>query len=195
MTALGHAVLTFVREDLLKGRDVPVDADTYLFDQGIVDSLGILGSSRSSSCRSVGRLTTARSSWSISVRSGPSRGASVDRRGGAQSWRPTASTRCFGAARSSHARRSASSSPVRRGISSLARCPLRTAGARSGGHAGDRFAGHRSRDAGSRWIPRLFWRFAVQPTMPTPFSRPRRATTSTPGWPVSLCRVRMWRRS
>jgi acyl carrier protein len=42
MTALGHAVLTFVHEDLLKGRDVPVDADTYLFDQGIVDSLGIL---------------------------------------------------------------------------------------------------------------------------------------------------------
>lgn len=42
MTALGAAVLSFVRDDLLKGRDIAMDADTYLFDEGMVDSLGIL---------------------------------------------------------------------------------------------------------------------------------------------------------
>ena len=42
MRPLGSAVLAFVREDLLQGRSVSIDADTYLFDRGIVDSLGIL---------------------------------------------------------------------------------------------------------------------------------------------------------
>lgn len=42
MTPLTDGLLAFVREDLLKGRDVPIDADTYLFDEGLVDSLGIL---------------------------------------------------------------------------------------------------------------------------------------------------------
>lgn len=42
MAGLTAAVLAFVREDLLKGREVAIDADTYLFDEGIVDSLGIL---------------------------------------------------------------------------------------------------------------------------------------------------------
>jgi len=39
---LTDVLLTFVRGDLLKGRDVEVDPDTYLFAEGIVDSLGIL---------------------------------------------------------------------------------------------------------------------------------------------------------
>lgn len=42
MAGLTAAVLAFVREDLLKGREVAIDADTYLFDEGMVDSLGIL---------------------------------------------------------------------------------------------------------------------------------------------------------
>jgi len=42
MSPLTHALLTFVRADLLKGRAVEVDPDTYLFDEGLVDSLGIL---------------------------------------------------------------------------------------------------------------------------------------------------------
>ncbi|MBA2301356.1 MAG: acyl carrier protein [Acidobacteria bacterium] len=42
MTALRDALLGFVREDLLAGRDVDLDADTYLFEEGMVDSLGIL---------------------------------------------------------------------------------------------------------------------------------------------------------
>ncbi|HEY7057354.1 MAG TPA: phosphopantetheine-binding protein [Vicinamibacterales bacterium] len=42
MTALRGPLLRFVREDLLKGRNVPIDEHTYLFDQGLVDSLGIL---------------------------------------------------------------------------------------------------------------------------------------------------------
>jgi acyl carrier protein len=36
------ALLRFVREDLLAGRDVDIDPDTYLFADGVVDSLGIL---------------------------------------------------------------------------------------------------------------------------------------------------------
>jgi acyl carrier protein len=36
------ALLVFVRDDLLKGKPVAVDAETYLFDDGLVDSLGIL---------------------------------------------------------------------------------------------------------------------------------------------------------
>ncbi|HJR59893.1 MAG TPA: acyl carrier protein [Vicinamibacterales bacterium] len=42
MTALIDNLLEFVRHDLLHGRDVEVDADTSLFEQGMVDSLGIL---------------------------------------------------------------------------------------------------------------------------------------------------------
>lgn len=42
MMPLIEGLLAFVREDLLKGRDVAIDADTYLFDEGLVDSLGIL---------------------------------------------------------------------------------------------------------------------------------------------------------
>lgn len=42
MTPLNDALLAFVRDDLLKGRDVSIDAETYLFDEGLVDSLGIL---------------------------------------------------------------------------------------------------------------------------------------------------------
>ena len=39
------ALLRFVREEMLAGRsagDVAIDADTYLFEDGVVDSLGIL---------------------------------------------------------------------------------------------------------------------------------------------------------
>lgn len=39
---LGPRILDFVRASLLDGRDVPVDADTYLFDHGLIDSLKIL---------------------------------------------------------------------------------------------------------------------------------------------------------
>jgi acyl carrier protein len=39
---LASSLLAFVRADLLRGRDVEIDADTYLFDEGLVDSLGIL---------------------------------------------------------------------------------------------------------------------------------------------------------
>ena len=35
-------LLTFVRGELLEGRAVHVDADTYLFDAGMIDSLKIL---------------------------------------------------------------------------------------------------------------------------------------------------------
>lgn len=42
MTELSDALITFVRDDLLKGRDVPLDVDTSLFSEGLVDSLGIL---------------------------------------------------------------------------------------------------------------------------------------------------------
>ena len=42
MSALSGKLLAFVRTDLLKGRDVAIDPDTYLFAEGIVDSLGIL---------------------------------------------------------------------------------------------------------------------------------------------------------
>jgi acyl carrier protein len=42
VSRLTNALLTFVRRDLLKGRDLEIDPDTYLFDEGIVDSLGIL---------------------------------------------------------------------------------------------------------------------------------------------------------
>ena len=42
MSTLAGALLTFVRGDLLKGRDVQIDPDTYLFDEGMVDSLGVL---------------------------------------------------------------------------------------------------------------------------------------------------------
>ena len=42
MSTLADALMTFVRTDLLKGRDLAVDHDTHLFDEGVVDSLGIL---------------------------------------------------------------------------------------------------------------------------------------------------------
>ena len=42
MAGLTESLLTFVREDLLNGRAAGVDPDTYLFDEGMVDSLGIL---------------------------------------------------------------------------------------------------------------------------------------------------------
>ncbi len=42
MSDLTGELLAFVRTDLLKDRDVTIDADTYLFENGLVDSLGIL---------------------------------------------------------------------------------------------------------------------------------------------------------
>jgi acyl carrier protein len=42
VTSLAGSLLAFVRDDLLRGRDVEIDPDTYLFDEGMVDSLGIL---------------------------------------------------------------------------------------------------------------------------------------------------------
>jgi acyl carrier protein len=42
MSPLTSSLLAFVRGDLLRGRAVEIDADTYLFDEGMVDSLGIL---------------------------------------------------------------------------------------------------------------------------------------------------------
>ena len=42
MPGLTESLLTFVRDDLLKGRRADVDPDTYLFEEGMVDSLGIL---------------------------------------------------------------------------------------------------------------------------------------------------------
>ena len=42
MSGLADALMSFVRTDLLKGRDLAVDHDTHLFDEGLVDSLGIL---------------------------------------------------------------------------------------------------------------------------------------------------------
>jgi acyl carrier protein len=42
MTELSSRLIRFVREDLLTGRDVAIEPDTYLFEEGLVDSLGIL---------------------------------------------------------------------------------------------------------------------------------------------------------
>ena len=42
MSDLTSEVLAFVRGNLLKEKNVTIDADTYLFDDGLVDSLGIL---------------------------------------------------------------------------------------------------------------------------------------------------------
>jgi acyl carrier protein len=39
---LTELLLTFVREDLLEGRAADLNSDSYLFDEGMVDSLGIL---------------------------------------------------------------------------------------------------------------------------------------------------------
>jgi acyl carrier protein len=39
---LASDLLAFVRGDLLKDKNVTIDADTYLFDDGLVDSLSIL---------------------------------------------------------------------------------------------------------------------------------------------------------
>jgi acyl carrier protein len=40
--ALETRLLRFVRDDLLTGRAVPIDPDTYLFADGLIDSLKIL---------------------------------------------------------------------------------------------------------------------------------------------------------
>jgi len=42
VSALESRLLAFVRGDLLAGREVPIDADTYLFADGMIDSLKIL---------------------------------------------------------------------------------------------------------------------------------------------------------
>lgn len=42
MSDLTSDLLAFVRTDLLREKQVEIDADTYLFDDGLVDSLGIL---------------------------------------------------------------------------------------------------------------------------------------------------------
>ena len=42
MSDLTSELLAFVRSDLLKEKNVTIDADTYLFDDGLVDSLSIL---------------------------------------------------------------------------------------------------------------------------------------------------------
>lgn len=42
MKAFESRLLEFVRRDLLASAGVPLDADTYLFDDGLVDSLKIL---------------------------------------------------------------------------------------------------------------------------------------------------------
>lgn len=42
MSRLAESLLDFVRADLLRGRDLEIDHDTYLFDEGMIDSLGIL---------------------------------------------------------------------------------------------------------------------------------------------------------
>ena len=42
MSNLGERLLTFVRRDLLDGRTAAIERDTYLFDEGLVDSLSIL---------------------------------------------------------------------------------------------------------------------------------------------------------
>ena len=44
MTTFTEAILRFVREELLAGRAAgeTIDPDTYLFEDGVVDSLGIL---------------------------------------------------------------------------------------------------------------------------------------------------------
>lgn len=42
MSDLTSELLAFVCSDLLKEKNVTIDADTYLFDDGLVDSLGIL---------------------------------------------------------------------------------------------------------------------------------------------------------
>ena len=42
MSSLAQSLVAFVQSDLLRGRGLEVDLDTYLFDEGMVDSLGIL---------------------------------------------------------------------------------------------------------------------------------------------------------
>ena len=42
MSSLAQSLVAFVQSDLLRGRGLQVDLDTYLFDEGMVDSLGIL---------------------------------------------------------------------------------------------------------------------------------------------------------
>lgn len=40
--ALEERLLRFVRGELLEGRPIPIDANTYLFAEGLIDSLKIL---------------------------------------------------------------------------------------------------------------------------------------------------------
>jgi acyl carrier protein len=42
VATLEERLLRFVRGELLGGRPIPVDADTYLFADGLIDSLRIL---------------------------------------------------------------------------------------------------------------------------------------------------------
>ena len=42
MPELTELLLTFIREDLLEGHAADLNSDSYLFDEGMVDSLGIL---------------------------------------------------------------------------------------------------------------------------------------------------------
>jgi len=42
MSTLEARLLQFVRSDLLRPSDVTIDEDTYLFDDGLIDSLKIL---------------------------------------------------------------------------------------------------------------------------------------------------------
>ena len=42
MTTFQSRLLEYVRRDLLRRSDVAVDEDTYLFDDGLIDSLKIL---------------------------------------------------------------------------------------------------------------------------------------------------------
>jgi acyl carrier protein len=42
VTLLEDRLLDFVRHELLHGRVVTIDAETYLFDDGLIDSLKIL---------------------------------------------------------------------------------------------------------------------------------------------------------
>jgi len=42
MNPFEDRILTFIRRELLSGRQVDISEDTYLFDEGLIDSLKIL---------------------------------------------------------------------------------------------------------------------------------------------------------
>jgi acyl carrier protein len=42
MNPFEERILTFIRRELLSGRQVDISEDTYLFDEGLIDSLKIL---------------------------------------------------------------------------------------------------------------------------------------------------------